>query len=73
MIMTGTREYNINWNSKALRKTKGALMIARGLEINKYEFSLFEQNGFKLIKDNHHFNGNEKSISCLHNSQTIVT
>lgn len=73
MITTGTREYNINWSTKAIRKTKGALMIARGLEINKYEFPVFESNGYKLIKDNHHFNGNEKSITCLHNSSTIVS
>lgn len=38
MILTGTKEYNINWHKKGQVPYK-SLMIARGTDVKKHQFS----------------------------------
>ncbi|CAD8148091.1 unnamed protein product [Paramecium octaurelia] len=65
MVMTGTKEYNINWHKKGQQPFK-QLMIARGNDVKKHQFN------WNTVQDEHQFNKNEKSITVLHNSSNIV-
>ncbi len=40
MTLTGTMEFNIDWNPRNICRHKGCIMIARGHEVGKHEFDL---------------------------------
>jgi tubulin delta len=85
MLLGNSSEADINWQvsskSKYFNKSIANLVIARGTDVNNYNFDAFQskdiytQNistGYSILKDAHLCNKNQKSISLLSNSQAFL-
>ena len=53
MTLTGRMEFNIDWSQKGIRGNRGAILIARGHDVGKYNFEIADQSDFSTIKDIH--------------------
>ena len=53
MTLTGRMEFNIDWSQKGIRGNRGAILIARGHDVGKYNFDIADKSDFSMIKDIH--------------------